>query len=291
MRRNAFTLIELLVVIAIIAILAAILFPVFAQARESARQTACLSNMKQVGTCLHLYQQDYDGRLSQTEYLEPGTGKVQIPRTHWTYMMQPYIKNWQIFVCPSDTEPALPYSGDLMAPKYSYINNYNAIPSHEFSPPSDAAIDNSASLIVLAEHRTKYIGQENNNTPFNPYATSGSSVNYLDAFKGTSGFIPAKPDTAATPLCADPSNPLNIIRGCYVYIDQRVLGTVKTGNAQCNFMGRVKWDRHRGGSEYVFFDGHVKYLKIEQTINPNDYYWGKEFYPKLIPGQSASTCN
>ncbi len=62
-RQRGFTLIELLVVIAIIAILAAILFPVFAQARESARRTSCLSNLKQLGTAFQMYQQDYDGRF------------------------------------------------------------------------------------------------------------------------------------------------------------------------------------------------------------------------------------
>ena len=64
--KAAFTLIELLVVIAIIAVLAAILFPVFAQARDKARQAACLSNLKQVGTALAMYQQDYDERMPST---------------------------------------------------------------------------------------------------------------------------------------------------------------------------------------------------------------------------------
>ena len=129
MSRRAFTLIELLVVIAIIAILAAILFPVFAQARESARQTACLSNDKQLGTSLTMYGQDYDGRMPQTEYADPNAldNAQQIPHTHWSYIVQPYIKNQQIFVCPSDTHPAVAQMGDLQAPKYSYINNYNAI--------------------------------------------------------------------------------------------------------------------------------------------------------------------
>ncbi len=94
MKKSAFTLIELLVVIAIIAILAAILFPVFAQAREKARQTACLSNTKQIGTAFMMYTQDYDEYLPLTTY--------PLPSNSWTDQAQPYIKNRQLFRCPSD---------------------------------------------------------------------------------------------------------------------------------------------------------------------------------------------
>src|ERR1700738_1075050 len=92
---HGFTLIELLVVIAIIAILAAILFPVFAQAREKARSISCLSNMKQLGTAVTMYTQDYDE-----------TYPIGCPNTWWFDLwgntMQPYVKNVQIFRCPSD---------------------------------------------------------------------------------------------------------------------------------------------------------------------------------------------
>ena len=97
-RHGAFTLIELLVVIAIIAILAAILFPVFAQAREKARQTACLSNMKQVGLAVLQYTQDNDGLIPATN---PNGNEYE------SYIaaarLQPYIKNFQIFHCPSSS--------------------------------------------------------------------------------------------------------------------------------------------------------------------------------------------
>ena len=96
MRRSGFTLIELLVVIAIIAILAAILFPVFARAREKARQASCQSNHRQVGLAQLMYAQDYDER-SLGAYLGGSAA------TYWTVMMTPYVKNTQIFVCPSDS--------------------------------------------------------------------------------------------------------------------------------------------------------------------------------------------
>lgn len=127
--KRAFTLIELLVVIAIIAILAAILFPVFAQAREKARQTACLSNVKQIGVGLMMYSQDYDetlpgnhdgrnvangvphntqGDAGTTDGLIPSvknplgflTAEPAVLR-NWNRDIQPYLKNTQIYICPS----------------------------------------------------------------------------------------------------------------------------------------------------------------------------------------------
>lgn len=94
-KQNAFTLIELLVVIAIIAILAAILFPVFAQAREQARRATCLSNLRQLTNAFQMYAQDYD---EQFQSQENGTGHEV---TEAQMLLQPYIKNQQIFFCPS----------------------------------------------------------------------------------------------------------------------------------------------------------------------------------------------
>lgn len=96
--RRGFTLIELLVVIAIIAILAAILFPVFAKAREKARQSSCLSNVKQIMLANLSYAQDYDELLPQLYRTGGPYGYVP-----WTAAIAPYIKNEQIFVCPSNS--------------------------------------------------------------------------------------------------------------------------------------------------------------------------------------------
>ncbi|MBQ7256948.1 MAG: prepilin-type N-terminal cleavage/methylation domain-containing protein [Abditibacteriota bacterium] len=103
--KKGFTLIELLVVIAIIAILAAILFPVFAQAREKARQANCLSNLKQIGTAIVMYASDnhetynvsYNG---YNENYHP-TNYVDYPRCYYNSILYPYTKSWQIYYCPS----------------------------------------------------------------------------------------------------------------------------------------------------------------------------------------------
>ena len=102
--KKGFTLIELLVVIAIIAILAAIIFPVFAKAREKARQASCLSNVTQITLAILLYAQDYDERLPQL--------KQGWPTTYWPERCWPYVKNIQVFVCPSnDRAPLIPSYG------------------------------------------------------------------------------------------------------------------------------------------------------------------------------------
>lgn len=100
-RRPGFTLIELLVVIAIIAILAAILFPVFAQAREAARKASCQSNLKQIGNAWAMYAQDYDERSLINTWNGGGFQKNRI----WLEQIQPYTKNYGVGRCPSDPYP------------------------------------------------------------------------------------------------------------------------------------------------------------------------------------------
>ncbi|MFP4249572.1 MAG: prepilin-type N-terminal cleavage/methylation domain-containing protein [Armatimonadota bacterium] len=111
--RRGFTLIELLVVIAIIAILAAILFPVFARAREKARQTSCLNNVKQLMTSVQMYAQDYDERM------------LRHGQPIWGQRLYPYVNNLQVFNCPSAATDGMSDMGDLTTSSaYHYAYNY-----------------------------------------------------------------------------------------------------------------------------------------------------------------------
>lgn len=121
-KKRGFTLIELLVVIAIIAILAAILFPVFARARENARRSSCQSNLKQIGLGILQYAQDFDERFM------PGANNMSQSGAGWGTQVQPYVKSIQIFRCPSDPyvqAPYFPYGAAYLPSTFSYFYNNN----------------------------------------------------------------------------------------------------------------------------------------------------------------------
>ncbi|HZT44500.1 MAG TPA: DUF1559 domain-containing protein [Chthonomonadaceae bacterium] len=165
----AFTLIELLVVIAIIAILAAILFPVFAQAREKARAISCLSNTKELGLATLMYVQDYD------ESFPSGLQNAWYNDT-WEVIVQPYVKNLQIYRCPDDPLGAPPSWAEPWAgPRLSYGANgylrYDGAPTNAWvmhglmglqqdwlgNPTrADASVTFPAETIMLADHPNVY---------------------------------------------------------------------------------------------------------------------------------------
>jgi prepilin-type N-terminal cleavage/methylation domain-containing protein/prepilin-type processing-associated H-X9-DG protein len=131
--RRGFTLIELLVVIAIIAILAAILFPVFAKAREKARQASCSSNLKQIGIAALSYAQDFDEKLPLGYVSTPGPTSYwgEVNRLIWVDLVMPYVKNRQVFMCPSTPSSRIGYGW------CAYRGYFNGA---SFSPPRTGEI-------------------------------------------------------------------------------------------------------------------------------------------------------
>ena len=241
--KSGFTLIELLVVIAIIAILAAILFPVFAQAREKARQSSCSSNEKQISLGIIQYIQDYDERYPIIGYNNPGGnigpdapwGIWQNNHQMWDKIIQPYVKNTQVWACPSryrhgndETNPGKSDSDWTGASNYAMNGRLNGrddghgnwcVPSGDGSGPCQgaavAAINYPASTILLAE------------TGANGSTGASGADNTEWGWAGDH----------ATRLVHD-----NIDDG---------------GNSHAPLA------RHSGGANYAYNDGHVKWSKRE----------------------------
>ncbi len=286
--RKAFTLIELLVVIAIIAILAAILFPVFAQAKEAAKKTACLSNDKQMATALFMYAADNEDTLCQTSWEGDSFHPYQV---HWSFLMQPYIKSYDMFRCPSDSapvKPKVPCASDADLGKmpmvcdwipvkgYSYIPNYNAMPAHDWLPVTMTVFAQPANTILITEKR--------------------DTGNSGDAHKGLSGFLPSQPCPGWT---LAPYGGRIPPANTYTYTDAQLVKAANLSGTSSDYkqvdVTRVAWDRHsgkkwEGGANYSFADGHAKFQKLEQTLNPNNYEYGERWYPNSAPWNS-SPCN
>jgi len=176
MRRRGFTLIELLVVIAIIAILAAILFPVFARAREKARQTSCLSNVKQIMTGVLMYAQDYDETLPVASHWTTNDNhNPSLTTTYWYEACYPYVANWQIFVCPSQKR-ANPEGG---APGYGwnyqefgyqhstgYLQYHYATPLGEIEHPAQTILlGDSEDTSARGNSGSRYLYRRDANDP------------------------------------------------------------------------------------------------------------------------------
>ena len=188
---SGFTLIELLVVIAIIAILAAILFPVFARARENARRSSCQSNLKQLGLGVMQYVQDYDG-------FYPYVRVLSTPKINWGQSIYPYVKSTQLFRCPSNTTNDYVNGMGSNGPDYPVIpSSYSMndrmgaanFPSTVPAPLHESALDKSAQKIVVAESSftspatapTPLYGYWNWSTEWVTYGFAGhlGTANYL----------------------------------------------------------------------------------------------------------------
>ena len=235
-KTNGFTLIELLVVIAIIAVLAAILFPVFAQAREKARQTMCASNMRQIGLSLIMYRQDYDEK-NPNEW--PWWGQRLWDWDHtFLEVIAPYTKSQQIAICPSaqsglyyskkDTRPS---SMNLGSTPVGYFMNETGWCDGLYmgAEISDAQVPRPSEIIFVGEGT----GDKEWNTFHIAYTVP------KDVKSTTCGHNPKLDQPIAlTDLYNTPGDDFGLQGFKIVYPP-----------------------RHSAGNNYVFYDGHVKWMK------------------------------
>lgn len=239
-KRSGFTLIELLVVIAIIAILASILFPVFARARENARRSSCQNNLKQMALGFAQYVGDYDSTyawgcmrpelgMGASEPWNSVTNENQI----WAGAILPYIKSRQIFVCPSATQIKHYYgtafmdvSTTLTNTTYGYNNHYLGAcgnnPHVQGNPPKESAIANSSSTILAID------------------GTFGNISSYAIWRLNDQG-VSQSQYASNNPMSNDGPN---------------------GGTPNDWFPG----DRHLGGMNVAFADGHVKWMQKSKVI-------------------------
>ncbi len=208
--QGAFTLIELLVVIAIIAILAAILFPVFARARENARRSSCQSNLKQIGLGALQYSQDYDEKVLPLRWAY--TGQTIMP---FGALLQPYVKSTQIFKCPSNTTNGIMQgTGGSGGPAgipdipISYAANAGSGDPGDLRPMvSLDANPSTVSMASLNNVATTILITEQKNNPYADLYNNGNAAD-LQGHLGTTNFLFAdghvksmKPIATGTPIC------------------------------------------------------------------------------------------
>lgn len=253
--RPGFTLIELLVVIAIIAILAAILFPVFAQARDKARQSTCISNARQMGLALSMYVQDWDETY-------PWSVGIPADRTpSWAGLISPYVKNLDVFQCPSqedinDRALGTPEARKIAGPR-NYCGNAEILPWMGPKPVPEFGRFHNNKIRTLAE-----IPEPADTIAIFETARAGTVFPQENPFRPTHWWWSVLNDGVA------------------------YLAWKKPTERNYDWMALV---RHQGGSNYVFADGHAKWFRPEATLRArrttkptgNMWVWDKDTFPEF----------
>ncbi len=282
MKQKGFTLIELLVVIAIIAILAAILFPVFAQAREKARQISCVSNEKQLALAIIMYSGDYD------EYYPPaenGNLARDVAGECWQTCILPYIKSTNVFACPDDSAAPLDaqhpglygcsYAVNSFADWYN-SDNYHfttvgpmAVLGHgagngynnNQGPINQALMTQPSGTILLAEVWNSNAEKNDSGCVFDAFFCTndilfGQAYTITAAQDGAGLYIPWGGQDSNPNCCAYPSGS--------TYVDNALELSVPNGSVSVH---------GQGTSNFAFVDGHVKSM-LPPATDPGTFTYG-----------------
>jgi prepilin-type processing-associated H-X9-DG protein/prepilin-type N-terminal cleavage/methylation domain-containing protein len=257
-RTSAFTLIELLVVIAIIAILAAILFPVFAQAREKARQASCTSNLKQIGLAVMQYSQDYDGAYPARyfDYCSDTASPCTVQRrVHWTVLINPYVKQTGggdnggsvqgVYQCPSSPITALATTNKPNTPHYVMVCD-----SLWQFPYTTSAMSNWKGYYWRGTDAV--LSDEMVEAPADSLFIVEAPLIKTGTVGGTSEGHRACPPNSLYPV--------------------HYTSTASWGNNHSDISQNKGDERHNGGTNYAFFDGHVKWMKTGGTLQPRNLW-------------------
>jgi len=254
--KRGFTLIELLVVIAIIAILAAILFPVFARARENARKSSCQNNLKQMATGFKQYINDFDERYPLVAVAPIITGSTSATSTYappygWADSLQPYIRNTQVFQCPSDTAEGTNDSTEQGFSDYWYNRNFlRHIP--RASAPGGAIVTGANESMLQASAQTILVG-DGGSTQGSPtgsarYAICGDSTDATTtegvaaaaALSSDNGTASATSESACGAVPATGTVTIATVPAAQIHLDGLNLAYAD---------GHVKWQRANNAAQ------------------------------------------